>query len=242
MRRQAPSVHVFSQRLLAAIAILTLSPIAFAQSERVFCGLGPPPGSAHFEQHERLQDQQRRALGYVLVCEGDLRRFDYASRAGSLDRATDRLAFTPVSLDSTPFRGFRALGGMPDHFGDGGASALHRTFRSPLGYVVDLFEWDMSVVGGEIKNGADLQTEQVNGAPAQLTVVQVPSGKAVSILSWVEGRRRYELSIDVNVKKLTISPTLIQLASSIPKSVPARLNEPEAQWPPLPPVPQPAHR
>lgn len=183
MRRQASSVPVFSQSLFATVAVLTLSPTAVAQSERVFCGLGPPPGSANFEQHERLQDQQRRALGYVLVCESDLRRFDYASNAESLDRAIRRLAFAPVSLDSTPFRGFRALGGMPDHFGDEGASALHRTFRSPLGYEVDLFEWDMSVAGGQIKNRADLQTEQVNGAPAQLTVVQAPSGKAVSVLS-----------------------------------------------------------
>lgn len=242
MRRHASNVPAFRQGLLAAIVILALSPMALAQSERPFCGLGPPPGSASFEQHERAQDQQRSALGYVRVCEDDLRRFDYASRARSMDRATARLNFTPVSLQSTPFEGFRALGGMPDHFGDGGASALHRTFKSPQGHIVDLFEWDMSVSGGQVKKRADLQTEQVNGAPAQLIVIQASSGKAVSILSWVEGRRHYELSVDVNVKTSTISPTLFQLASSIPKSVPARLDEPDLRWPALPPVPRPAHR
>ena len=49
-----------------------------------------------------------------------------------------------------------------------------------------------------------LQTEQVNGSPAQLTVMQAPSGKAVSFLSWIQGRRSYELTISINVK--TSSP------------------------------------
>jgi hypothetical protein len=221
------------------ITLLSHSPMAFAQGGRVFCGLGPPPGSAAFEDHERLQDQQRRALGYVLVCEGDLRRFDYASRAEPLEKATRRLAFTPVPLESTPFQGFRALGGRPDHFGQSGPSALHRTFRTPQGNFVDLFEWDMSVAGGQVMVRADLQTDHVNGAPAQLIVVQAPSARAVSILSWTEGRRRYELSIDANVRTSNVSPTLMQLASSLPKSVPARMNEPELRWPPGPPLPQP---
>lgn len=215
------------------VLLLPLLPLALAQGD-VSCGLGAPPGSAAFEQHARLQDQQRRTLGHVLVCDSDLGRFDYASTAEPLEQATRRLAFNPVSLESTPFHQFHTLGGRPDHFGDGAPAALHRTFRTQQGYVVDLFEWDMSVSGGHLISRADLQTERVNGAPAQLTVVQTPSGNAVSILSWVEGRRSYQLSIDTNVKTSRVSPPLMQLASAIPVSVPARVIETEPSWPPPP--------
>ena len=216
-----------------------LAPASLALAQTLFCGLGPPPGSPGFAQHEQAQDQQRRTLGYVLVCDENLRRFDYASMAKPLKEAAGRLAFTPVPLDSTPFKDFVALGGMPDMFmGAAGPAALHRTFRTPQGHIVDLFEWDMSVAGGQITARADLQTEQVNGTPAQIIVLQAPSGKAVSILSWIEGRRRYELSISANVKTSRLSPTLVQLASSIPKSVPARMREAESAFP-FPPPPQP---
>ncbi len=220
-------------KLWLPILLLPLLPLAIAQPDRLYCGLGPPPGSAGFEQHERLQDQQRQALGYVRVCEGDLRRFDYASRAEPLANFKVQLGFTPVALESTPFDGFRALGGHPDNFLDSTATALHRTFTTPQERIVDLFEWDMSASGGQVMPRADLQTERVNGAPAQLTVVQAPSGKAMSILHWVEGRRRYELSIDANVKTMGVSPTLFELANSLPKSVPARSIEPQAEphWP-----------
>jgi hypothetical protein len=217
-----------------------------AASDQVSCGLGPPPGSPQFEEHEQLQDRQRASLGYVLLCSESLGRFDYAARVEPLDKATAHLAFTPVSLGATPFAALEALGGWQDYFGSpDGAAGLHRTFRTPQGYIVDLREWDMSVGGGQVMVRADLQTEQVNGNLAQLTVVQAPSGKAVSLLLWVEGRRSYELSTNANVKTTDVSPTIFELATAIPKSVPARLDESE---PPLlvlstsQPIASPVHR
>jgi hypothetical protein len=221
------------------IPMALLAPASLPLAQTPSCGLGPPPGSAAFARHEQAQDEQRRSLGYVLVCEENLRRFDYASMAKPLNEAARRLAFTPVPLDSTPFKDFEALGGRPDIVvGDAGPAALHRTFRTPRGHIVDLREWDMSVGGGQIMARTDLQTEQVNGTPAQLTVLQAPSGKAVSLLRWIEGRRSYELSISANVKTSSLSPTLLQLANSIPKSVPARLREAESNFR-FPPPPQP---
>ncbi len=64
---------------------------------------------------------------------------------------------------------------------------------------------------------ADLQTERVNASPAQLTVLQTPSGKAISILLWTEGDRHYELSVDANVRITPFRPSLTDLAASLPK-------------------------
>lgn len=206
---------------LSMVALIYLS-IAPLFEDLVSCGLGPAPGSAGYEQHVQAQEVQRRTLGYQQVCEGYMRHFNHASRAEPLHEATRRLAFTPVSLESTPFKDLNALGGRPDFFGDEGAAALHRTFRTPQGFIVDLREWDLSVSGGQVWGRAELQTKRVNGAPAQLTVLQAPSGRAVSTLAWTEGRRRYELVVNANVNTVSVVPTLLDLASSIPKSVPAR--------------------
>ena len=211
------------------ISLVVLVSLALAQDEGLSCGMGPPPGLPEYEQHRQAQEHRRHTFGYMLACEDDW-RFNHASNAEPLDKATRRLAFTPVSLESTPFRDFETLGGRPDFSGDAGPAALHRTFRTPQGNIVDLREWDMSVGGGQIMFIADLQTELVNGSPARLTVMQAPSGKAASFLSWIEGRRSYELTISVNVKTSSPLPTLTQLANSLPKSVPARPGEAESPF------------
>ena len=97
---------------------LVLASSAPAQDEGLYCGMGPPPGSVGYEQHTQAQEHRRRTLGYLLACEGD-RRFNHSSTAEPLDKAMRRLAFTPISLESTPFRDFEALGGRPDFSGDG---------------------------------------------------------------------------------------------------------------------------
>lgn len=213
--RTAP--HFFG-RTLCCGALLLLAPVAgLAQAvPQVLCGTGMP-------DQERVQEQQRAAPGYLLVCEENLRRFDRLPAAQPLAVATAHLAFTPVVLDETPFRDFELVGGLADVLvGDAGASALHRIFRTPARRVIDLREWDMSVTGGEVFSRRELQTEQVNGAPAQLVVLQAPSGRAFSVISWIESRRHYELSIDANVILEPASPTLQQLAASLPKSVAAK--------------------
>ena len=205
---------------LLAVTALSCSP-TWGQGRQVHCGLGPPPGTTNYAEHERKQTKQRTELGYLLVCEDNLRRYDYLARAKRLEEVLPRLAFKPVSLDATPFSQMKAAGGFADYFSDGRAAGIHRTFKAPAGRIIDLLEWDMSVSGGSVKSQQSLQTERVNDSPAQLTVVQTESGKAMSILSWVEGRRYYELSIDMNVSATGIS-NFIQLARSIPRSVPAK--------------------
>jgi hypothetical protein len=61
--------------------------------------------------------------------------------------------------------------------------------------------------------------------------MEEPSGKAVSILNWVEGRRDIQLWIDANVVRQPLREQLFALAASLPKSVPACPNEPPPrQW------------
>ena len=221
MRETVSSAPRFLARALCCAALFLLAPVTcLAQpAPQVFCGAGLP-------DQDRLQQQQRAALGYLLVCEENLRRFDRLPAAQPLAVATAHLAFTPVVLDETPFRDFELVGSLSDvQVGDAGASALHRFFRTPARRVIDLREWDMSVTGGEVFSRRELQTEQVNGAPAQLVVLQAPSGRAFSVISWMEGRRHYELSIDTNVLVTPASPTLQQLAASLPKSVAAKPGE-----------------
>lgn len=219
-----------------------------AQTPRVFCGLGPPPSSAEYAEHERQEDRQRAALGYIVVCDQNLRRFDFASRARPLSEFSKRLAFEPVALENTPFSKFQLIGGISEIESSQGIVALLRVFRTDTGAIVGLREWDMSVTGGRIMSSRpDLQTEKVHDSPAQLMVQQSPAGRAVSLLYWVENRRNYELSIDANVKLQTPSPALVQLAESLPKSVSAKNKEPSMlrpgfpmDWPPsVPPLPPP---
>lgn len=53
------------------------------------------------------------------------------------------------------------------------------------------------------------------------------SGKAVSVISWKEGRRYYELWMNANVTLGQLRPQLFSLGAAFPKSVPARKHEPE---------------
>ena len=232
--------------LIACVMLAMFATPSFSSGsidkKEVFCGLGPPPGSSTFVEHQRRQNEQRKALGYLLVCNDALRQYDYASLVRPLDQATKNLAFTPVKLESTPFSRLQLLGAIPDHFGDAGPSALHRTFRSTSGDVIDLFE---SVTTGEgsvvFHNPANL-TKRINGLPAQLVILQAPSGRAVSILSWVEGNRAYELSINTNANLQDSSPSLLVLAQSIPKSASIILRESENELPPAPPFIPPGLR
>jgi hypothetical protein len=66
--------------------------------------------------------------------------------------------------------------------------------------------------------------ERINGLPACLVVMQASSGKAVSSLTWKEGRRSYDLWMDANVTVGQLRPQLFALAASLPASVPAQLH------------------
>jgi hypothetical protein len=85
----------------------------------------------------------------------------------------------------------------------------------------------MSADGSQSARAPKDEPERINGLPARLVVMQAGAGKAVSFLSWREGRRYYELWIDANVVLEKTRPQLFMLAASLPKSVPARPHEPD---------------
>ena len=153
------------------------------------------------------------------VCDGDLARFDISFQP--LARATRDLAFQPVDLTHTPFARLESLGGRAERLMDV-PSRLYRGFRLPDGHVLTLSEQDMSADGSSTWRDPKDEPERINGLPARLTVLEAPSGSAVSHLSWVEGRRYYELWVDANVEREPLRPLrneLFALAGSLPRSV-----------------------
>jgi hypothetical protein len=87
----------------------------------------------------------------------------------------------------------------------------------------------MSADGTRSSRDPQDEPERINGLPARLVVLQAASGKAVSMLSWVEGRRSLEVWIDANVAGKPLREELFALAASLPKSNPACPNEAPAQ-------------
>src|SRR5207244_2697534 len=77
------------------------------------------------------------------------------------------------------------------------------------------------------------EPERVGTLPARLVVLQTPSGKAVSDLTWLEGRRDYELWVDANAgTDPALRARMFALAASLPPSKPACPNE--APYKPVP--------
>jgi len=168
-------------------------------------------------------EAQARKDGFTRVCKSDLSRYDISF--GSLDRAIRTLAFTPADLTRTPFAAFKSLGGSVESITDV-PSRLYRGFHMPDGHRLTLSEHDMSADGVRTYRRAGDEPERINGLRARLNVMEVKPGQAVSHLSWVEGRRSYELWIDANVAREPLRAQLFALAASLPKSVPACPNEP----------------
>ena len=166
---------------------------------------------------------ETRRNGFERVCEGDLARFDISFR--SIAAATRNLAFTPVDLTHTPFARFESLGGRAESVNDI-RSRLYRGFRMPDGHRLTLFEHDMSADGSSAWRDPKDEPERINGMPARLVVLEDASGTAVSLLSWFEGRRDYQLWVDANIMRVPLRDRLFALAASLPRSVPACPNEP----------------
>jgi hypothetical protein len=157
---------------------------------------------------------QTRRNGFERVCEGDLARFDISF--GSLASSTRKLAFTPVDLAHTPFAQFESLGGRAEFEVDV-PSILYRGFRMPDGHRVTLFEHDMSADGSTSWRAPKDEPERINGLPARLVVLEAAPGTAVSLLSWFDGRREYQLWVDANVVRVPLRSQLFALAASLPQ-------------------------
>lgn len=179
------------------------------------------PASAPRRAH--AQEEAARS-GYRRVCPADLARFEVRSNLKPLPLVLAGLDFQPVDLADTPLARFTSLGGMAGTVGQT-RSRLYRSFRMSDGHTLTLYEHDQSADGSG--GGLDPQetSEQVNGLPARLEVLQAEAGKAVSVLSWREGRRAYQLWIDADVALDDARQQFLALAAALPKSVPA---QPEA--------------
>ena len=217
--------------LLAFAAIVPVSAANF--DER--CGLGPSPDSPDFKAYHEERESIRAQLGYEFVCDQYILTIGASSyRLESLEKVQSKLAFQPVQLGGTLFASYTELGARPYIVGNShGAGALHRYFAGNSGEVLELFEFDTSLGGGVQVLDQKRQTEQVKGQRAMLTILESKSGKAFSILTWVENRRHIELSINRNVRK-TGYAEFMQLAESMPAPIPALPNAPKPKggWPP----------
>jgi hypothetical protein len=231
---------------IAAVTVLGYAMLSGAGAvPDVACGLGLPPDSPGFAEFEARKAAEAERNGFLRVCESDLARYEIAAGLKPLDQVMPRLAFGPVALAGTPFAALASLGGMAEA-GGSIKSRLYRSFRLANGRTVTLFEHDMSADGSQSYRNPKDEPERINGLPARLVVMQASSGKAVSTLSWKEGRRNYELWMDANVTLEHLRPQLFALAASLPPSVPARSHEPELSpftvgpdgMPQLPPPPQ----
>jgi hypothetical protein len=182
------------------------------------CGLGPPPDAPGFAEFQKQQKAEALKNGFLRVCEANLERYNISF--ASLERAYQGLAFAPVDLAKTPFAHFKSLGGMAEAVNET-KSRLYRGFRIPGGHTLTLFEHDMSADGTRMGRDPADEPERINGKPARLYVLQAGSGKAISNLSWREGRRYYELWIDANVAHSPLREQLFAWAGSLPASTPA---------------------
>lgn len=209
--------------LIPVLISATLSGCHGASDEP--CGLGPAPGAPGFAEHNARRADETRRNGFERVCKANLERYDVSSDFVPLQRAMAKLAFKPVDLAATPFAQYQVLGGVMET-ASGVESRLYRGFRTPQGHALTLFEHDMSADGSHSYRAPEDEPERINGMAARLVVLEASSGEAVSVLSWLEGRRYYELWLDKNAARLQLKPQLIALAASLPKSIPANTNEP----------------
>jgi hypothetical protein len=183
------------------------------------CGLGPPPDAPDFAAYDARREQEMRERGYELVCDANLARYDIPWKIRTLSAA--RLEFEPVDLARTPFADLEAKGNQVETV-SGKRSRLYRRFGLPDGRVAVLSEHDLSVDHLHTWRAPKDEPERVGQLPARLVVLQTPSGRAVSDLSWTEGRRGYELWVDANAGvDRALRTRMFALAASLPPSRPA---------------------
>lgn len=188
------------------------------------CGFGPPPGSPDFAARKARHAAEVRERGYESVCESYFQPGERPWRSGPLEDA--KLAFQPLDLAHTPFAGFDGEGYDVDSINHKN-TMLYRRFALPDGHHLVLFEHDMSADGSQALLDPIDEPGHIGGLKGHLIIMQAPSGKAMSLLVWVEGRRMVSLETDTNVG--TAGPArerLIALATSLPASIPACRHEP----------------
>lgn len=210
---------------------LLLAP-AFAQSpilaarDGEFCGYDwSLPETEITKEYYRIESQ-RISLGYVRVCDEILQNFDFQKIAKPWKELLPLLGFIPVELGATPFAQFELIGGVlnakiPRFANLSRTDHATRIFRRKDGLIVTLGEWDLSIQGGgtdEVYRGPDVQ---VKGWPGYWTIGQSKAGKTYSSLWWQGETRKFELTINTNLKLTGGRDEILRLAEIVPPGIPA---------------------
>ena len=155
-------------------------------------------------------------LGYLLMCEESMRRFDFSAQAHPVAEVARRLTFTPTSIAGTRFATLELLGAIAELRSQEGTSAVRWVFGGRSGEVVTLLEWDMTASGGNVGFMRENGWIELRGTKGQATVVLTPWGKAHSEIAWVERGRLFEVTVDRALLRDPEYTVLRKLAESLP--------------------------
>ena len=229
---------VRSITLLTVLLVLQLFPSAvFAEAaksdalEYEFCGYESGLDTPEFVAEFNRVEKQRISLGYTRVCDRVFRNYDLEKAIKPWAEILPLLGFIPVKLEATPFAQFELIGGVlnakipafaflprTDH--------VTRVFRRKDGLIISLEEWDLTIIGGgtsEVFRGPDVL---VKGWPGYWDISQAKSGKGYSSLWWQGETRKFDLTVNTNLKLSGGQVEMLQLAESVPPGVPSGKEKP----------------
>lgn len=198
----------------------------FAAPEFEFCGLGSPPDTAGFVAEYKRQEEQRLRLGYTIVCDAVLRRYDLSKTKTSWREIVPELGFIPVELSATQLAQYELFGGVLDGTTprlDSLEKTDHaaRVFRRPDGRIVSLEEHDLSITGGGIAMVYRPPDLLIKGWPAYWWIAQSKTGKVLSNLSWQGKTRSFSLTVNANLESAGSKAAFVKIAESIPDGIPS---------------------
>lgn len=225
--------------LTAFLALQGLPLLGFAQSPNSealafeFCGYNSTLDTPEFVVEFGRVERQRIALGYTRVCDRVFQYSDLQKATKPWYEILPQLGFAPVDLKATPFEQFELIGGVlnakipafaflprTDH--------VTRVFRQKDGAIISLEEWDLTIIGGGTSEVYRVPDVLVKGWPGYWEIIQTKSGKASSSLWWQGESRRFELTVNTNLKLTGGQADILRLAESVPPGIPSGKEKPAA--------------
>ncbi len=225
--------RAFTAALLIGTPTLTANASAPKQDMRnyEFCGYEwAEPAPEYLAEFNRVE-QQRVSLGYVRVCDRVLQYADFQKETKPWRTLLPTLGFIPVDLGATPFAGFELVGGVlnltiPSFAFLQQTDHATRVFRRNDGLIISLEEWDLTIIGGGVAEVYRVPDVRVNGWPGYWEISQSKSGKAVSRLWWQGATRKFEITVNANLKLHGGQLEILRLAETIPPGVPSGKEKP----------------
>lgn len=222
---------------LLSLVLHGLPSLAFAQSavsntlDYEFCGYDWAQPSPEFVAEYNRVERQRIALGYTRVCDRVLPYSDLQKEIKPWIELLPLLGFIPVDLGTTPFAQYELIGGVlnakiPAFAFLPRSDHVTRVFRRKDGPLILLEEWDLTIIGGgvsEVYRGPDVL---VKGWPGYWDIIQAKSGTAYSGLWWQGATRKFELTVNTNLKVTGGQAEFLRLAESVPPGIPSGKEKP----------------